>query len=148
MLKIGWGTRIAILYVGFVLLIGTMVVMCMNQKIDLVSDDYYDKELVFQNKINQMNKSNALSENVTHHIDGNGVQMNFPKQFTNDQISGEILFFRPSDNTKDYRSKIKLNSNNQLFINRNNLSKGMYKMQINWVAEGENYFIEETIVIP
>jgi hypothetical protein len=148
MLKIGWGTKIAILYIGFVLLIGTMVTMCFNQKIDLVSDDYYDKELVFQNRINEMNNSNSLTENIKHQVDQKGVQLNFPKQFENEKISGEILFFRPSDNKKDFKVSIELNDNSQQFISRNSLSKGMYKMQISWKTANKNYYNEETIVIP
>ena len=65
MLNISWGKRIAILYIGFVALIGVMIALSMGQKVELVSEDYYDKELVFQNKIDEMNNANALSEKIS-----------------------------------------------------------------------------------
>ena len=105
------------------------------------------KELVFQNRINETNNSNSLVENINHSVDAKGVQLNFPKQFADKKITGEILFFRPSDNTKDFKEKIDLN-NNQQFINKEKLSRGMYKMQISWIAEEKKYYNEETIVIP
>ncbi len=148
MLNISWGTKIAILYIGFVLLIGIMVAMCMNQKIDLVSDDYYARELVFQDKINETNNANALPEKIIHTIQQDGVQLQFPSVFKNKTVSGEILFFRPSDASKDFKSAVQLTKEGQQLITINNLSKGMYKMQIKWVAEGVSYFSEEVIVIP
>jgi hypothetical protein len=43
MIKISWGYKIAALYIGFVLLVLFMVFMAMQQKIELVSPDYYAK---------------------------------------------------------------------------------------------------------
>lgn len=148
MIKIGWGTKITILYVSFALLIGTMVAMCVNQKIDLVSSDYYQKELTFQTKIDEAKNAEALTEKISHTITEENLELFFPTVFTGKKVSGEILFFRPSDASKDYKTNIELNGSVQQSIALNNLSKGMYKMQIGWKAESTSYFIEETIVIP
>lgn len=148
MIKIGWGTKITILYVSFALLIGTMVAMCVNQKIDLVSSDYYQKELIFQTKIDEAKNAEALTEKISHTITEENLELFFPTVFKGKKVSGEILFFRPSDASKDYKTNIELNGSVQQSIALNNLSKGMYKMQIGWEAESTSYFIEETIVIP
>ena len=148
MLKLSWGTRIAILYIGFVLLIGLMMTLSMRQKIELVSDDYYDKELVFQSKIDEINNANALSEKISHSISDNSFSIQFPLQFKNHTVAGQILFFRPSDLSKDFKTKIQLDINSQQNIELNNFSKGMYKMQISWNVNDTPYFSEETIVIP
>jgi len=148
MVKIGWGTKIAILYIGFVLLIITMVIMCINQKVDLVSDDYYQKELVFQDRINETKNADALSEKITHVITVKNMELKFPSVFKEKKVSGEIVFFRPSDASKDYKTPVKLNDDRQQFIPLDKLSKGMYKMQIDWKANDSSYFNEETVVIP
>ncbi|MCE9539131.1 MAG: FixH family protein [Bacteroidetes bacterium] len=148
MIKIGWGTKITILYISFALLIGIMVAMCVNQKIDLVSPDYYQKELVFQTKIDEAKNADALAERISHEITEKNLELFFPKEFSGKMVSGEILFFRPSDASKDYKTTIELNESGQQSIALNNLSKGMYKMQIGWAVDATDYFIEETIVIP
>ncbi|MGZ4076494.1 MAG: FixH family protein, partial [Bacteroidia bacterium] len=102
-MKIGWGTKIAILYISFALLMGTMVAMCMHQKDDLVSEDYYEKELVFQNKIDETNNANALNEKIKHFITDENMELKFPSVFKDKKVSGEILFFRPSDASKDFK---------------------------------------------
>ncbi len=148
MIKISWGTKITILYISFALLIGVMVTMCINQKIDLVSPDYYQKELVFQTKIDESKNADALAEKISYEITEKNLELFFPKVFSGKKVSGEIVFFRPSDASKDYKTSIELNESVQQSIALNNLSKGMYKMQIAWVADATSYFIEETIVIP
>jgi len=47
-----WGKKITILYIGFVLLIVSMVTISASHKIELVSKDYYAQELDYQQKIN------------------------------------------------------------------------------------------------
>lgn len=148
MVNISWGTKIAILYISFVALIGFMVTLCLKQNIELVSEDYYERELVFQDKINEMNNANALPENLSHLILPEGVQIQFPALFKNKKVSGEILFFRPADKSKDYSIPIQLNSDAEQVIDAKYLSKGMYKMKVSWSADDISYFTEELIVIP
>ncbi len=148
MIKISWGAKTAILYIGFVLLIVTMAVMCFNQKIDLVSEDYYQKELVFQSKIDETKNADALDEKISHIITDKNMELKFPDVFKGKKVTGEILFFRPSDASKDFKTTVQLNEDVQQFIPINNLSKGMYKMQIGWKSNDTAYFKEETVVIP
>lgn len=148
MLKLSWGKRIAVLYIGFVLLIVLMMTLSMRQKVELVSDDYYDKELVFQYKIDETNNANALSERITHSISCNSFLIQYPSQFKGHKIEGNVLFFRPSDSSKDFTKVIHVDDNLQQSFELNTFSKGMYKMQISWKVNDTPYFSEETIVIP
>jgi hypothetical protein len=148
MIKISWGTKIAILYIGFVLLMGTMVAMCIRQKVELVSDDYYQKELEFQSRINQTKNADALNEKITHTINEKHIELKFPSVFKEKKITGEIVFFRPSDASKDYKTQVQLDEQQLQLIPVNKLYKGMYKMQIGWTANDTSYFSEETMVIP
>ncbi len=59
----GWSKKITFAYVGFVALIVTMVVVSMRQKVDLVSKDYYAKELNYQSDINKMSNANYKTTN-------------------------------------------------------------------------------------
>ncbi len=148
MLKINWGTKIAVLYIGFVGLIVVMVVMSMRQKIDLVSEDYYNKELMFQDKINEMKNNNSLSGTITHTITNTDIELQFQPEFKTRKVTGEILFFCPADASRDFKTVVSLDENAQQKISLSTLSKGMYKMQISWKDESKAYFAEETIVIP
>ena len=148
MINIGWGTKIAILYSAFALLIITMVIMCVSQKVDLVSDDYYDKEVAYQGRINEINNANTLSEKVTTAFINNGIEITFPEEMKSKIETGNMLFFRPSDKTKDFSVPVKLDDKAAQFVAGSNLQKGMYKLQIGWKADNKNYFSEQVVVIP
>ena len=70
-----WGTRIIIMYVGFVALIITLVVVSMRQQVDLVTPDYYAKELKYQTNIDKTKNYNELKTSLkctiqSENIDG------------------------------------------------------------------------------
>jgi hypothetical protein len=71
----------------------------------------------------------------------------FPAELNSKGISGEILFYRPSDATKDF--KFQLSTENSAHeVPLQNFSKGMYKMQLSWTAGQTAYFTEQVLVIP
>ena len=63
-IKIGWGTKITLLYLAFVVLIVTLVTKSMHQTFDLVSGDYYNQELKYQDVIDASKNQAGLSAPV------------------------------------------------------------------------------------
>jgi hypothetical protein len=51
--KLNWGTGIVITIIVFPLISFAMIFHFMNQKVDLVTDNYYEKTLVYQNQIDE-----------------------------------------------------------------------------------------------
>ncbi len=141
-----FGKKITILYLSFVALIVTMVVMCFGQKVELVSDDYYAQELQFQDKITAVNNAKALGGSINHFVDGKTITLTLDSNLIAANIQGTITFFRPSDSSKDLKVKMNFNNGEQI-INNNALVHGTYKLQMNWVSNGKDYFKEEVIFI-
>jgi hypothetical protein len=57
-----------------------------------------------------------------------------------------VNFYRKSDRFQDV--KILLNQNNeQLFVEKESLQKGRYKVDITWYKEGLKYYIENQLII-
>ena len=52
--KFNWGWKIAILYGGFVCFMLVMVFIASNQKVELVTTNYYEEELKYQSHIDKM----------------------------------------------------------------------------------------------
>jgi hypothetical protein len=140
-----WGVRIAIIYGSFVLGILTMVSMAMNQKIDLVSEDYYAKELKFQEQINHT--ENALNIPIASSVNKRTVTLQFPVAFHNQSITGEILFFRPSDSEKDIQFPLMPDAEGAQVIQSEKLIKGLYKMKISWALKNKKYYQQKVVVL-
>lgn len=146
-LKLSWGTWIFFLYTGFVVMIIFFVVRAMNQKIDLVAPDYYAQELKYQDKLDRINRANALAQPLTWKIEYGIVKIMFPAESNGRSIKGDIVFFRPSDKTKDVSFAVAPDTNGEQTISADKLSSGLYRVQVGWEVDGVTYFKEGVIVL-
>ncbi len=146
-MKISWGIKIAGLYVGFVILILSLVSMAMRQNVDLVSKDYYEQELNYQDKIDKTNRSRSLKEPLSWEVKQGVLALKFPEQFKGQKINGSIYFFRPSDAAMDKIIAMPTDTSSVRNISTNKLKKGLYKMQVSWEVDKEEYYNEGIIQI-
>ncbi|HMT29420.1 MAG TPA: FixH family protein [Bacteroidia bacterium] len=146
-MKISWGYRVTILYLGFVGLIAYFVTRSMNEKIDLVSTDYYAQELKYQDKIESIERNNALNQPTLINYGPDGIEVIFPQELKNTSLKGTIHLFRPSDDTKDLAIEIKPDNNLVQRISAVDLVKGMYRVKVEYTSGEQNYFTEKQIVV-
>lgn len=142
-----WGYRILFLYIGFVVLIMTLVFKSLNQKVDLVAKNYYDQELKFQDRIDAINNSNNLSEKISVIYNNKSVTLKFPRDMMNMNVKGKIKFYRPSDSALDREFELAINNNLEQQVSTQELQKGYYNIQINWEIDTKKYFYEHAINI-
>ncbi|MBL0343537.1 MAG: FixH family protein [Bacteroidetes bacterium] len=146
-MKINWGYRVAILYIGFVGLIIYFVTRSMNEKVELVSTDYYAQELKYQDKLESIERNNDLQQPTLINYDERGLTVSFPSELKGGDIKGNIHLFRPSDDTKDVLIEIKTDETMVQYIPTENLFKGMYRVKVDYTAGGHSYFTEKQIVV-
>lgn len=145
-MKWNWGTGIVVVSLLFMSFIVTLVVKTYKHKVDLVSEDYYSQELVFQERINKMNNASALVSKVSWETGDKNIVVQFPKQ-ADSSVTGTIEFFRPSDSGKDLSIPVQLDREGKQAIDRTLLVQGLYKIKIDWVMDHKGYYIEEDIFI-
>lgn len=143
-LKIGWGTRIAFLYAGFVLLIVSLVIGSMRQEFDLVGADYYEQELKYQDVIDAGKNQSVLSEAVAIGVEDNLVVLNFPEEFSGALVSGRVSFYSPVDASWDRNFDIST-ANNKMLVPRRQLRNTTYKVKIQWTSEDRKYYQETAL---
>lgn len=146
-LKWNWGTGIALVYTLFALSIIALVVNSFSKKIDLVTPDYYAKELKYQQQINKMNAAKNLPLAATWVVSNKAIELIFPADFDANQLSGDITLFKPSNNMSDKRFSIKTAENGIQSIPIEGLEKGMYKMKIDWKHGNQAYYQEAVVVL-
>jgi hypothetical protein len=139
-----WGYKIMIVYIAFAVGITAMVLKSSSEKMDLVTPDYYAKELKYQDNIDAIKRTQALSSKVSWQFNDNKLVINFPNQFDFKEISGSLLLYCPSDDGKDFKKDFATN-NSTIDIALPKTTKGVYKIQLSWVAEGYSYYFEEKI---
>lgn len=146
-MKISWGTGIVIAIVIFMAITVATVIFMMNQDVDLVSEDYYEKGIKYQQQIDKESRSQNLKENVKMDWTGNMFEISFPEEYDNQSITGEILFYRPSDSKKDFKLPLSLTNRNQV-IPVSGLQKGFWRVQLNWrLNNKDNYYSETSFIL-
>lgn len=139
-----WGKGIGLLYLSFVLLIVLMVVKSMQQNVDLVSEDYYAKELTFQSNIDAQSSANLLAEEIEIITKGRSIDVDFGQNFGGKTIEGKAVFLRPSDDTKDIILPIKTNQQH-LNIASEKLLQGVYTLTLTFQVDGKPYEVKRDI---
>jgi len=141
-----WGYKILIVYAAFVAGILFLVFKSSSQKMDLVTTDYYAKELKYQEKIDQTNRVSSLSAPVTYGIKNNELIILFPKDFSGKKLTGEAILYCPSDEDKDVKQNFTI-QDAPLIVSIPSINKTEYELHLNWQADGLSYYFEKKIII-
>ena len=142
-----WALAVPLFYITFVVVLVIFVIWTTTQKVELVDENYYDKELVYQKQIEKLERTKRLPEKVTINHANNSLLVSFPKNFKSDELKGEIFFFRPSEKKLDFKVKIETDSTNSMLLATNNIKKGLWKLKIDWVGGDSLYYNEEIVII-
>ena len=143
-MKISWGHKILFVYLAFVVGIMFLVFKANQQKFDLVTSNYYDAELKFQNVIDEKQRVAELSAppKISHSV--NSVSIQLPDEFLNKEVKGQLYLYRPSDASKDIKINfITAKSFVDLALNKN--LSGAYEVKLSWQAEGKTFYNEQRI---
>ncbi len=147
-MKFNWGHGIFVFFTIFVIIMLSVLYLSRQQNIDLVTEDYYAAELVYQDKIDQLNNSKSKGFEVKHRIEGKELILEFSKSIDEGKVqNGEVYFYRPSDASFDYTQALTLDGQNELRIAENSLNPGYYIMKISFSIDNEKYYIEKGIMI-
>jgi len=141
-----WGYKVSIITFCFVCFMTCMVIAAFRQSFDLVTEDYYGKELKFQSQINKQINHEQLKGSIVLEQNNESLNLIFPDEFNGQLITGEVLLFRPSDASKDVMLKLKTNGES-LHIAKKELFSGLYQVQIDYNVTGKSYYFEKDIMI-
>lgn len=145
-MKLHWGNYIAIFFTCFVVFILFLVYKTFSINTELVSEDYYDKEIAYQQKIDKLSNTQSMHAYVKIVQLDDSVQFVFPEQFADGAVQGTIRLYRPSDISKDLELPIILAHNKQLYP-KSLLSKGNYVVHIDWKGNNVPFYTEESLYI-
>ena len=143
-IKWNWGTKIFLVYTGFVVFMLGMVYLCTRQNYDLVSTDYYAQELKYQQVIDGKNNANQLGKAMTIAATANGVAVQLPVAAVEGE--GELHFYRPDNASYDFKVPVK--GDGLVNIPANQLKTGKYTVKARYQYAGKPYYNEVIYYAP
>ena len=143
-----WGTRIVIAYALFIILVMTMVGYAMRQDVFLVSENYYEEEIAYQEQIDRLSNTQSLKEKVKVNVDQNGhIHLQLPKSSMDAITKGSVHLYRPSDARLDQFFELKPDAmgNQQFYVK--DLPHGSWKIKVSWKGGTKDYYFEQDLLL-
>ena len=145
-MKISWGIGIASAYVVFALSMIGFVIKASQQNNDLVSSDYYEDAVNYQQRIDNRNNANHP---------GSGIEINYLEEENSLKIisaagsveGGNIFFYKPDNAAKDFEKSFSIVDDSVAYIPLQNVSSGKWKLKISWRNGEKNYYTETSVLI-
>ena len=144
-----WPIALGLIYAGFVAALIGFVIFSSFNTVDLVSDDYYNREIAYQKQIERIKRARSLAQPLTWAYDREKqiIAFQFPDTLVRDRITGRIHFFRPSDARKDRLEPVGVDSNNRQIISTVGFSPGFWRLKISWRYNEREYYDEFAVFI-
>lgn len=116
----------------------------MSRTTDLVSENYYEQEIKYQDQIDVLKRSSELDKSISLSFSGNAVIL---KTDYSKKLEGEIHFYRTSNAAKDFVIPFNADGPGEQNIPASNLEKGLWRVKLNLNDGKEKYFVEKSIFI-
>jgi hypothetical protein len=132
-------------FIAFALFIGTLVTICVRQNIPLVSVNYYEEDLQYNQKMTQKKNANELVELPIISVSNEQLSFSYAKLASVQE--GLIKLTRPSDSNFDqaFHFNKSLASPHSFVISQP--QKGLYRLSVQWKMDNKEYFIERNIIL-
>lgn len=143
-IKVNWGARIAILYMGFVALIVTLVYRSMHEDFDLVTKDYYGEEIRYQEVIDAGKNQATLSAPVHFAQNGKEVTLSFPQEFKGKEMKGTAQFYSAVNAQWDETFELNIHDA-EVAVSVADMQPATYTVKLKWEDNNTFYYQETTL---
>ena len=139
-----FGHKIAIGYTVFVVFIVIMAVMSFKQNFQLEEENYYEKELAFQDEISAENNYNLL-KGETQIISNQQLEISLPSDLVLNQTKVSVELKRPSNSNFDKKYVFKVSKTNKISIPEKDLITGVYNLKCTFEMGGKQYLFRSNV---
>lgn len=137
-----WGKGIVITFIAFIAIMVTMVVISVRMEgIELVTENYYEEEIKYQEQIDKESSTLALDREALR-FDGSAKALILDLPIG---AKGTLNLFRPSDIKLDQELPVEILEAGEKSVYIGDLKAGYWKVQLSWEENGESYYQEKKI---
>ena len=124
------------------------IIWASRQHEDLVSQNYYETEIRYQQQIDRLNHSQQFDmlPVVTYDTARRSIIINLPTGAAAD-AAGRIHLYRPSDARLDCNLPLAINGQGVQELDAKHLAGGLWKVRVQWTVEGREYFCDRSVIV-
>ncbi|MFN3999223.1 FixH family protein [Algoriphagus sp.] len=137
-----WGKGILLTIIAFVGFILTLVIISVRQDdIHLVTENYYEKEIKYQDQIDRETSAAGLDREVlVFDFQSKSMVLDLPVG-----AKGNLQLFRPSDARLDQEVSLEILEEGKTTVPLEKLKSGYWRVQLTWTENGVDFYQEKKI---
>jgi nitrogen fixation protein FixH len=144
---LNWGTGIVIAFAIFGVGLAVMIWIALSSPTDLVADDYYQRGLEYEGRIQSIQRAQFSGAMMTVNGTTGGVTIMIPGVARSGEVNGTVTLYRPSDRAMDFAAPLSLDSSGTMRIESPRLHPGLWTVKVEWLAGGARYYEEAKVVL-
>lgn len=147
-MKWNWGKGIVVAmacFMGFILYMVITMSTDDNYSHDLVTEEYYAKEMAYQTEIDAETNARNLVGEISGKRTPEGWLLTFPPSISESTNKGKVFLYRPSNQQLDFEVPLAISGSN-LLIPDNQLIDGRWNIIIEWTDGEEEFMYKKSII--
>ena len=143
-----WPYGIIATFVVFGLGMTTLVTIAAKHPEDLVSDNYYEHELQYQNQIDGTTRALAAGAAIRYDTIARQAIITLPVVQLAQKLTGTVVLYRPDSPALDRTVELKPSANGTQTVSLSQFAQGPWRLKIAWQAGGQGYYLEKELIVP
>lgn len=138
---------------AFVLFVGGVVafiVVATRDTNELVTRDYYEEELRYQTRVDQLARTEFWSNRISAAFEATGrrVKVTVPREHAAAGATGQVQLYRPSAASDDHTVALTPDGDGTQWIDAARLAAGLWKVRLHWRVGADEFYADRSLVIP
>ena len=145
--KLNWGWSILLVYITFMLVFLFFFYKSFKEleTNELVTEDYYKKELAYGDVIKKRQNADTMRVPVKIIQKDKNLIIEFPAYIT--QVKGKIILYKPDNSKLDQEFILQPDEQNRQIIDQNKLISGRWNVIVDWEYNKVPYRIEQKMTL-
>lgn len=148
MKNFSWGHGVVLALFAFIVFILSMLFLFPNgqKNSEMVTDNYYEEELKYQDVIDAKKKADDLQEKPVYSQEKDGIKIVFPKEYDNTNTTAKFVLNRTDDQNLDIKKPVHLDASHSFMIPAQVLKVGNYTLRLMWTKDKTDYRMDYDVI--
>jgi len=145
--KLHWGWSILLVYITFMLIFLFYFWRSFKEleSNELVTKDYYNKELVYGDVVTKRQNADTMRIAVQIINTGKGLKIKFPDYTL--PVEGKIELYKPDNSKLDREIPLQLDENGTQIVKPSQLISGRWNISVDWKSHNLPYLLEKKMTL-
>ena len=123
-------------------MMSVLVYLSMKQDVSMVSQNYYEQELVYQHKLDAMNNTTHYGKLFSLSRSDSNIVLQIPAALSKNLIEGSVYFYCPSNEERDYKRSLRATPTGTYLFSKNIIKDAGYIVKVSFHSGGKDYYKE------